>query len=69
MLGFAQQEGTGRGGHTWWMLVAGEGPDEDLARGEGGAARPVLAARKGKATRRERETTALEKKIQKEVTG
>ena len=31
MLGFAQQEGTGRGGHTWWMLVAGEGPDEDLA--------------------------------------
>ena len=67
MLGFAQQEGKGRGGHAWWMLVAGEGPDEDLARG--GADRPVVAARKGKATRRERETTALEKKFQKEVTG
>ena len=28
------------------MLVAGEGPDEDLVKG--GAARPVVAARKGR---------------------
>jgi len=53
MLGFAQQEGKGRGGHAWWMLVAGEGPDEDLARG--GADRPVVAARKGRPRERERE--------------
>ena len=35
MLRFAQQvgkgrEGKGRGGHTWWVLVTGEGPDEYL---------------------------------------
>jgi len=72
MLGFAQQEGKGRGGHAWWMLVAGEGPDEDLARG--GADRPVVAARKGRPRERERERergggAREEKKNQKEGTG
>ena len=71
MLGFAQQEGKGRGGHAWWMLVAGEGPDEDLARG--GADRPVVAARKGRPRERERERGGVgareEKKNQKEGTG
>jgi len=28
MLRFAQQEGKRRGGRTWWVLVAGEGPVE-----------------------------------------
>ena len=42
MLGFTEREGQGgegRGGEgsgvTWWMLVAGEGPDENLATGGG----------------------------------
>ena len=30
MLGFAQQEGKREGGHTWWVLVAGEETDEGL---------------------------------------
>jgi hypothetical protein len=39
VLDFAQQDGQRRGGHTWWVPVAGEGPDEEphLARA---AARP-----------------------------
>jgi hypothetical protein len=33
-LDFAQREwnGIGMEGRTWWMLVAGAGPDEDLSR-------------------------------------
>jgi hypothetical protein len=56
MLDFAQQEGKRRGGHTWRVLVAGEEPDADLAKGRMGtwgraaALAPVVAARK-KATR------------------
>ena len=30
VLGFAQQLGMRRGGRTWWVLVAGDGPSEDL---------------------------------------
>lgn len=33
MLGFEQQEWKGGGAHTWWVLVASEGPNEDLAKG------------------------------------
>jgi hypothetical protein len=36
-------EGKRRGGHTWWMLVAGKGLGEDVTNGA--AARPVVAAR------------------------
>ena len=44
MLRFAQLEGARRGGHTWWALVAGEGPaKEDVANRA--AARPIVAAR------------------------
>lgn len=42
-LSFAQREGTRWGGRTGWVLVGGEGPGEDGAKG--GAARPVGAAR------------------------
>lgn len=37
VFGFAQRKGTGSEGHTRWMLVAGEGPNE------GAAARPAAA--------------------------
>ena len=39
-------EGKRRGGHTWWMLVAGKGLGEDVTNG---AATPpiVAAAREG----------------------
>ena len=39
-------EGKRRGGHTWWMLVAGKGLGEDVT--SGAAARPVVAAREGR---------------------
>ena len=39
-------EGKRRGGHTWWMLVAGKGLGEDVTNGA--AARPVVAAREGR---------------------
>jgi len=32
VLDFAQQEGRRRGGNTWLVLVAGEGPDEELQK-------------------------------------
>ena len=32
MLRSSQLEGKRRGRHTWWMLVAGEGPGEDVRR-------------------------------------
>jgi hypothetical protein len=41
---FAQQKGKEMGGHTCRVLVAGKEPEEGLAKG--GAARPVVAARK-----------------------
>ena len=34
-------EGKRRGGHTWWMLVAGKGLGEDVTNG---AATPPIAA-------------------------
>ena len=37
-------EGKRRGGHTWWMLVAGKGLGEDVMNGA--AARPIVAARR-----------------------
>ena len=40
-------EGKRRGGHTWRMLVAGKGLGEDGINGA--AARPVVAAREGRA--------------------
>jgi hypothetical protein len=43
VLRFARQEGKRRGGHTWWVLAAGEWPGEDVPKGA--AARPVVAAR------------------------
>ena len=47
MLRLAQQrKGKRRGGHTWWMLVAGKGLGEDVT--DGAAARPVVAAREGR---------------------
>jgi len=49
VLRFAKQkgrEGKRRGGHTWWMLVAGKEPGEDVTNGA--AACPVVAARKGR---------------------
>ena len=39
-------EGKRRGGHTWWMLVAGKILGEDATNGA--AARPVVAAREGR---------------------
>jgi len=33
-------EGKRRGGHTWWILVAGKGLGEDVMNGA--AARPVV---------------------------
>jgi hypothetical protein len=30
MLGFSQLERKSRGAHTWWVFVAGDGPDEGL---------------------------------------
>jgi hypothetical protein len=40
VLDLAQRDGQRRGGHTWWVPVAGEGPDEEphLARAAAGAA-------------------------------
>jgi hypothetical protein len=47
VLRSAQRGGRrGGGGHTWWVLVGGEGPGEDVAKGA--AARPVVAAPKGR---------------------
>jgi len=54
-------EGKRRGGHTWWILVAGKGLAEDVK--SGAAARPVAAAaaaregrpREAESERRERE--------------
>jgi len=53
-LGFAQQErkrrggkrrdGKRRGGRTWWVLVAGEGPEDRAGHG-GGGDRQVVATR------------------------
>ena len=42
--GFAQRERERRGGHTWWVLVAGEGPDEDLGRWRRDAAAVVQSS-------------------------
>ena len=39
-----RSEEEGRGGRTWRVLVAGDRPGEDLAKG--GASRPAVAARK-----------------------
>jgi len=36
----ARREEKGRGGRTWWVLVAGDRPGEDLAKG--GASRPAV---------------------------
>jgi len=34
VLGLAQKEAKRRGARTWWwVLIAGEGPGEDLAKG------------------------------------
>jgi len=43
-LGFAQQERKRRGGRTWWVLVAGEGPEDRAGHG-GGGDRQVVATR------------------------
>jgi hypothetical protein len=32
-LGYAQQRGKRRVAGTWWVLVAGKGPDEELVKG------------------------------------
>ena len=59
MLGFAQREGKGRSAHTWWVLVAGEGPNEDLAKGpttlDLGTWEPGVRRRSASCARRERE--------------
>jgi len=44
VLRFARQEGKRRGGHTWWVLAAGEWYGDDVPKGA--AARPVVAARR-----------------------
>jgi len=46
-------EGKRRGGHTWWMLVAGKGWGEDVTNGA--AARPVVAAGEARESPRPRE--------------
>jgi hypothetical protein len=33
VLGLAQKEAKRRGARTWWVLIAGEGPGEDPAKG------------------------------------
>jgi len=52
VLGFAQQLGMRRGGRTWWVLVAGDGPSEDLGAAAG---RPIVAEREKESARAERE--------------
>jgi len=42
---------------NWWMLIAGKGLGEDVRNGA--AARPVVAAREGRQSRRQREPEAL----------
>ena len=44
MLGSAQQEGKREGGHTWWVLVAGEGLNEGLGTSRTAAAAAAAAA-------------------------
>ena len=53
-LDFAENEAKGGRPHTWWMLVAGEGRDEDLD--EGWRARPVRRRQERKPTREESES-------------
>jgi hypothetical protein len=67
MFGFAQQEGEGKGRAYLVDARRRRRARRDLARG--GAARPVVAARKGRPRAHEIERGAREKKIRKDVTG
>jgi hypothetical protein len=69
-LGFAQQEGKKRGGRTWWVLVAGEGP-QNKGLGTAASRRPPSRRhqKQMERTRGARENDAREQKQGRRVNG
>jgi hypothetical protein len=71
-LGFAQQERKKRGGRTWWVLVAGEGPqNKGLCTAAAASRRPPSRRHQKQIerTRGARENDAREQKQGRRVDG